>query len=56
MDGSNKAMDKVVDKRMNSKGDMVEVVVSTDYMLDKLVTEQIEYRKPIKKEEINERT
>jgi len=56
MDGSNKAMDKVVERRMNSKGDMVEVIVSTDYMLDKLITEQIEYRKPIKKEEIDERS
>jgi hypothetical protein len=49
-----KTADIVKDKRRNSNGDEVEIIVSEEYPFKETVIETIEYRKPIKIERIKE--
>lgn len=49
-----KLANKVTDKRRNSSGDEVEMIVSEEYIISETVIETIEYRKPIKTERIKE--
>lgn len=51
-DGDNKAIEVVTREVINSSGDKVKVDVSAEYIIEKTVIETIEYKKPLKKEEL----